>query len=207
MLITLDFFPRGKSSKPSLFLFDPVDVSGASGREVTGGEEVVKVETGRWVPEAEEAPDPSSAMRGAASVAVILMRVGHLACALPLLGAGFEARVRGAVGCAPTRDLIKISWLRDHFNNLPPNASSEITGQFARAYALSLMGCMMFPDRTGVIVHLQYLLMLENWWIAGGYAWGAAILAYLYREMGRSVLHMTQSSSTGGDLGGWVTLL
>ncbi|CAI0385023.1 unnamed protein product [Linum tenue] len=36
---------------------------------------------------------------------------------------------------------------------------------------------------------------------------GAAVLAYLYREMGRSVLHMTQSSSTGGDLGGWVALL
>ncbi|CAI0393752.1 unnamed protein product, partial [Linum tenue] len=39
------------------------------------------------------------------------------------------------------------------------------------------------------------------------YAWGAAVLAYLYREMGRSVLHMTQSSSTGGEIGGWVALL
>ncbi|CAI0558229.1 unnamed protein product, partial [Linum tenue] len=103
--------------------------------------------------------------------------------------------------------VVRLSWLREHFNNLPPNASTEITGQFARAYALSLIGFMLFPDRTGATVHLQYLLLLENWQTAGGYAWGAAVLAYLYRDMGRSVLHMTQSSSTGGDLGGWVALL
>ncbi|CAI0400711.1 unnamed protein product, partial [Linum tenue] len=103
--------------------------------------------------------------------------------------------------------VVKLSWLREHFNNLPPNASVEITGQFARAYALSLIGFMLFPDRTGATVHLQYLLLLENWRTAGGYAWGAAVLAYLYREMGRSVLHLTRSSSTRGDLGGWVALL
>ncbi|CAI0433958.1 unnamed protein product [Linum tenue] len=103
--------------------------------------------------------------------------------------------------------VVKITWLREHFNNLPLNASSEITEQFARAYALSLMGCMMFPDRTEATVHLQYLLLLDNWRSTRGYAWGATVLAYLYREMGRLVLHMTQSSSTGGDLGGWLALL
>ncbi|CAI0423059.1 unnamed protein product [Linum tenue] len=93
------------------------------------------------------------------------------------------------LGHAPTdlsSGVVRISWLREHFSNLPPNASSEITGQFAQTYALSLMGCMMFPDRTRSTVHLQYLLLLENWRSAGGYAWGEAILAYLYRETGRS---------------------
>ncbi|CAL1408214.1 unnamed protein product [Linum trigynum] len=114
------------------------------------------------------------------------------------------------LGQAPTYlsgDVVRICWLGEDFNNLSPNASSEITGQFARAYALSLMWCMLFPDRTGATVHLQCALMLENWWSAGCYAWGAAVLAYLYREMGRSVLQMTQASSIGGDLGGWVALL
>ncbi|CAI0404945.1 unnamed protein product [Linum tenue] len=69
------------------------------------------------------------------------------------------------------------------------------------------MGGILFPDQTGSTVHLQYLLLLENWRRAGGYAWGAAVLAYLYREMGRLVMQMTQASSTGGDLGGWVALL
>ncbi|CAL1361000.1 unnamed protein product [Linum trigynum] len=114
------------------------------------------------------------------------------------------------LGHAPTdisAGAIRISWLRDEFNNLPTNASSETTEQFARAYALSMMGGVLFPDRTRATVHLQYLLLVEDWQRAGRFAWGAAVLAYLYREIGRSVLHMTQSSSLGGDTGGWVPLL
>ncbi|CAI0550026.1 unnamed protein product [Linum tenue] len=33
------------------------------------------------------------------------------------------------------------------------------------------------------------------------------VLSYLYREMGRSALQMTASSSLGGDFGGWFALL
>ncbi|CAI0468506.1 unnamed protein product [Linum tenue] len=114
------------------------------------------------------------------------------------------------LGQTPTElsgGVVRISWLRDEFNRLPANASSETTQQYARAYALSLMGGVLFPDRSGGTVHLQYLLLVEDWQRAGRFAWGAAVLAYLYREMGRSVLYMTQSSSLGGDLGGWVPLL
>ncbi|CAI0480421.1 unnamed protein product [Linum tenue] len=28
--------------------------------------------------------------------------------------------------------VVRLSWLREHFNNLPPNASAEIIGQFAQ---------------------------------------------------------------------------
>ncbi|CAL1397890.1 unnamed protein product [Linum trigynum] len=114
------------------------------------------------------------------------------------------------LGQSPTevsRGAVRISWLRDEFNRLPANASSETTQQYARAYALYLMGGVLFPDRSGGMVHLQYLLLVEDWQRAGRFAWGAAVLAYLYREMGMSVLLMTQSSSLGGDLGGWVPLL
>ncbi|CAI0559407.1 unnamed protein product [Linum tenue] len=69
------------------------------------------------------------------------------------------------------------------------------------------MGGVLFPDRCGATVHLQYLLLVEDLHRAGRFARGAAVLSYLYREIGRSVLHMTQSSSLGGDLGGWATLL
>ncbi|CAI0401253.1 unnamed protein product, partial [Linum tenue] len=55
--------------------------------------------------------------------------------------------------------------------------------------------------------HLQYLLLVEDWRRAGRFAWGAAVLSYLYREMGRSALQMTTSSSLGGDFGGWSVLL
>ncbi|CAI0561193.1 unnamed protein product [Linum tenue] len=69
------------------------------------------------------------------------------------------------------------------------------------------MGGVLFSDRSGGSVHLQYLLLVEDWRRAGRFAWGAAVLSYLYREMGRSALQMTTSSSLGGDFGGWSALL
>ncbi|CAI0550773.1 unnamed protein product [Linum tenue] len=65
---------------------------------------------------------------------------------------------------------------------------------------------VLFPDRSGGSVHLQYLLLVEDWHRAGRFAWGAAVLSYMYCDMGKS-LQMTQSSSLGGDLDGWSALL
>ncbi|CAI0446100.1 unnamed protein product, partial [Linum tenue] len=114
------------------------------------------------------------------------------------------------LGQAPTDlggGVIRITWLRETFDELPLSASPETTEQYARAYALSLMGGVLFSDRSGGSVHLQYLLLVEDWRRAGRFAWGAAVLSYLYREMGRSALQMTASSSLGGDFGGWAALL
>ncbi|CAI0391359.1 unnamed protein product [Linum tenue] len=70
------------------------------------------------------------------------------------------------------------------------------------------MGVVLFPYQSRATVQLQYLLLVEDWQRAGPYARGAAVLAYLYREMVRSVLHITHSSSSlGGDLVGWILLL
>ncbi|CAI0472942.1 unnamed protein product, partial [Linum tenue] len=71
-----------------------------------------------------------------------------------------------------------------------------------------MMGGVLFPNRPGATLHLQYPLLVEDSQRAGRFAWGATVLSYLYREMGRSALHITHSStSLGGDLGGWVALL
>ncbi|CAI0561096.1 unnamed protein product [Linum tenue] len=120
---------------------------------------------------------------------------------LRLLGR-VPADLSGGVG------VVRNVWLRDEFSHLPGNASQEVIEQFARAYALSLIGGVLFPDRSGATVHLQYLLLIEDWQRAGRFAWGAAVLSYMYCEMGRSTLHITHSgTSPGGDLDGWVALL
>ncbi|CAI0384264.1 unnamed protein product, partial [Linum tenue] len=79
--------------------------------------------------------------------------------------------------------IVRIVWLRVEFSHLLENASQEVIEQFARAYALSLIGGVLFSDRSGATVHLQYLLLIEDWQRAGRFAWGAAVLSYLYREM------------------------
>ncbi|CAI0550099.1 unnamed protein product, partial [Linum tenue] len=124
-----------------------------------------------------------------------------LTICLRLLGR-VPAYVSGGVG------VVRTVWLRDEFSHLPGNASQEVTEQFARAYVISLMGGVLFTDRSGATVHLQYLLLVEDWQRARRFTCGAAILSYLYREMGRSALHITHSfTSLGGDLGGWVALV
>ncbi|CAI0425451.1 unnamed protein product [Linum tenue] len=51
--------------------------------------------------------------------------------------------------------VVRIVWLRVEFSHLPEDASQEVIEQFARAYALSLIGGVLFPDRSGSTVHLQ----------------------------------------------------
>ncbi|CAI0381173.1 unnamed protein product, partial [Linum tenue] len=72
-------------------------------------------------------------------------------------------RLLGRVSDDLSRVVVRIVWLRDEFSHLSGNASQEVTEQFARAYALSLMGGVLFPGRFGATVHLQYLLLIEDW--------------------------------------------
>ncbi|CAI0551354.1 unnamed protein product [Linum tenue] len=88
------------------------------------------------------------------------------AICLRLLGR-VPADLSGGVG------VVRIVWLRDEFSHLPENASKEVIEQFARAYALSLMGGVLFPDRSGSTGHLQYLLLIEDWQRAGRFALGS----------------------------------
>ncbi|CAI0430350.1 unnamed protein product [Linum tenue] len=45
------------------------------------------------------------------------------------------------------------------------------------------MGGVLFPDRSRATVHLHYLLLIEHWQRARWFAWGEAVLSYLYHEM------------------------
>ncbi|CAI0537342.1 unnamed protein product, partial [Linum tenue] len=77
------------------------------------------------------------------------------------------------LGRAPTElggGAIRNAWLRETFDQLPLSASPKTTEQFARAYALSLLGGVLFPDRYGGLVHLQYLLLVDDWRRAGRFA-------------------------------------
>ncbi|CAN1223010.1 hypothetical protein LINGRAPRIM_LOCUS708 [Linum grandiflorum] len=64
--------------------------------------------------------------------------------------------------------------------------------QYARAYALTCIGLFLMADRSGAAVHPVYLLLLERERASDDeyYAWGAASLAWLYREMRRSVFNL-----------------
>ncbi|CAN0839795.1 Protein MAINTENANCE OF MERISTEMS [Linum grandiflorum] len=72
-----------------------------------------------------------------------------------------------------------------------------------------LGGSFLLADRSGSAVHPVYLLLLEQERPSDTeyYAWGAAALAWLYREMRRSIFNLEGHSKAWGNIGGWMVLL
>ncbi|RLN19338.1 hypothetical protein C2845_PM02G06120 [Panicum miliaceum] len=81
---------------------------------------------------------------------------------------------------------INIAWLHDTFKTLPEGANQSDVEYAARAYILYQIGCSLFPDPSGTRVHLLYLALLRDFDASGEMAWGAAVLAHLYRELGKA---------------------
>ncbi|CAN0881825.1 Protein MAIN-LIKE 2 [Linum grandiflorum] len=67
----------------------------------------------------------------------------------------------------------------------------------------------LMADRSGGAVHPVYLLLLERERPSDDeyYAWGAASLAWLYREMGHLVFNLEGHGKAWGNIGGWMVLL
>ncbi|KAF0888378.1 hypothetical protein E2562_014200, partial [Oryza meyeriana var. granulata] len=81
---------------------------------------------------------------------------------------------------------INITWLHETFKNFPEDASQSDIEYATRAYILYQIGCSLFPDPSGTRVHLRYLALLHDFDASGEMAWGAAVLAHLYRELGKA---------------------
>ncbi|XP_052179873.1 protein MAIN-LIKE 1-like [Diospyros lotus] len=93
--------------------------------------------------------------------------------------------VEAAGQIAETRGpYVKLDWLRRTFMNVPNSAPDEEMYNASRAYLLFLLGCTLFVDKSGSMISISYLALLEDLSISGTYAWGAACLAYLYRQLG-----------------------
>ncbi|CAN1238663.1 Protein MAIN-LIKE 1, partial [Linum grandiflorum] len=106
---------------------------------------------------------------------------------------------------------LKLTWLKNTFGNPSQISSSDELRwkQYARAHALACIGSFLLADRSGSAVHPVYLLLLEQERPSDTeyYARGAAALAWLYREMGRSIFNLEGHSMAWGDIGGWMVLL
>lgn len=55
---------------------------------------------------------------------------------------------------------------------------------FARAYLLYILDITLFADKTGMRVSFIYLQLLTDLDRVDTFAWSAAALAYLYRQLG-----------------------
>ncbi|RYR12615.1 hypothetical protein Ahy_B04g070074 isoform A [Arachis hypogaea] len=64
-------------------------------------------------------------------------------------------------------------------------ADKETVRRFARAYMMMLLGTQLFADKSGNRIHIRWLPYVARLEEMGGYSWGSAALAWLYRCMCR----------------------
>ncbi|KAH1197598.1 Serine/threonine-protein phosphatase 7 long form [Glycine max] len=80
--------------------------------------------------------------------------------------------------------VVKLSWLAHHFSELNiHDGNVEQLQRFTRAWILKFIGGVLFVDKSSSKVSLRYLQFLRDFEQCSMYAWGPAVLAYLYREM------------------------
>lgn len=83
-------------------------------------------------------------------------------------------------------------------SSLPVGASDEEVARYTRSFVLDIFGFMVFADMSGGSVPVMYLRFLHNPDDPSVYNWGAAVLAYLYRNL--SSVCLTHRKSVYGPL-------
>ncbi|KAH1265484.1 Serine/threonine-protein phosphatase 7 long form [Glycine max] len=80
--------------------------------------------------------------------------------------------------------MVKLSWLPHHFSHRNiHDGNVEQLQRFARAWILRFIGGVLFVNKSSSKVSLRYLQFLRDFEQCSTYAWGPAVLTYLYREM------------------------
>ncbi|KAL7233196.1 hypothetical protein ACSBR1_016930 [Camellia fascicularis] len=96
---------------------------------------------------------------------------------------------------------IKVEWLRQRFGSVSDADNDNTIECAARAYLLYLLGCTLFADKTDTRVSVVYLSFLMDLRSVASYAWGAAALAFLYRQLGTATRYAVK------QMAGYMTLL
>ncbi|CAN1757239.1 Protein MAIN-LIKE 2 [Linum perenne] len=102
---------------------------------------------------------------------------------------------------------VKISWVKEQFDRLPAGASVDVITCYARAYAWVLVGAVLLADRSGDLIPVHLLRLLCESGDAGSFNWGSAVLAWLYKAMGRAAFFTGASQKDTGDIGGFTLLV
>ncbi|CAN0862980.1 Protein MAIN-LIKE 2 [Linum grandiflorum] len=101
---------------------------------------------------------------------------------------------------------VQMKWLQDNFYTCADIEYGSQLRQYACAYMLSSIGAFLMPDRSNAYVHCQYLLAFRE---QRQFAWGASVLSWMYRELGRVTFKIEggPTSTSADNIGGWMALL
>ncbi|CAN1190029.1 Protein MAIN-LIKE 2 [Linum perenne] len=80
---------------------------------------------------------------------------------------------------------VRVSWVKGLFNRLPEGATLEVVTIYARSFTWVLVGGVLLADRTRDHIAAYLLPPIADLDVAATFSWGNAVLAWLYRVMGR----------------------
>ncbi|CAN1254113.1 Protein MAIN-LIKE 2 [Linum perenne] len=105
-----------------------------------------------------------------------------------------------------------MTWLRSNFAYREVDIRDDDIAkihQYCRAYIIDFLGSCVFADRSGAYAHLFFLPLLVDLHRVGEFAWGAAALSWMYRELGRTAYQIESGTTTDhiGDIGGWMAVV
>ncbi|TYK03077.1 serine/threonine-protein phosphatase 7 long form-like protein [Cucumis melo var. makuwa] len=100
--------------------------------------------------------------------------------------AGYCMQLGLLVDGEPLTGSLSLPWLAEQFQELPPDADIVSVQRYARAYIMQLIEGFLFADKSNTLVHCMFLQFIFNFDQAGTYAWVAATLVWLYRELCRA---------------------
>jgi len=90
--------------------------------------------------------------------------------------------------------VVKLSWLAHYFSQLNNHDGNvEQLDRFIGAGILRFIGGVLFVDKSSNKVSLRYLQFLRDFGQCSTYAWGPAVLAFLYIEMCSTTVYKTKS--------------
>ncbi|KAH1209801.1 Serine/threonine-protein phosphatase 7 long form [Glycine max] len=107
------------------------------------------------------------------------MRCGQCTITLQDVSVLLGLRVDGA----PLIGQTNLDWAELCEELLGVKPQEEHLQRFTRAWILRFIGGVLFVDKSSSKVSLRYLQFLRDFEQCSTYAWGPAVLAYLYREM------------------------
>ncbi|XP_070047362.1 serine/threonine-protein phosphatase 7 long form homolog [Nicotiana tomentosiformis] len=100
---------------------------------------------------------------------------------------------------------LQLTTIRDHLEVLHPSITGDTPElhihRYTRLLLLLMFGGVLFPNTSGNLVSLRFLHHLELLDDLPQYSWGAAVLAYLYKQMCRATM------GTQRDVAGFLPLL
>ncbi|WOG82990.1 hypothetical protein DCAR_0519795 [Daucus carota subsp. sativus] len=79
-----------------------------------------------------------------------------------------------------------LSWLTSTVKELPAAPSDQDIQRYTQSYILQLIAGILFTDKSGGLVHCMYIPLIQDFGRCRNLGWGAAVLAYLFRELCKS---------------------